>query len=77
MSNYYGTLKRSIFMPYLLLFASELLEHLEEIFPRYYMGSDMLSVDSNSSVTHWCVIRRDRFNRHQYHEWIPLFHDRW
>ena len=32
--------------------ASELLEHIEEMFPRYYMCSDMLSVGSS---LHWSV----------------------
>ena len=37
-------------------FASELLEILKEMFPRYYMHSDMF-IMFKSSATHWCVIQ--------------------
>ena len=32
--------------------ASELLENLEEMFPRYFLDDDV--------ITHWCVISRER-----------------
>ena len=43
----------------LLSVASELLENVEEMFPRYYMHSDLFSM-LKSSTTHQCVIRRRR-----------------
>ena len=38
-------------------FTSELLEVLEEMFPQYYMNSDIISW-FKSSTTHLCVTRR-------------------
>ena len=39
-------------------YASELLENLEDIFPLYYMDSDIVR-RFKYSTTHWRVIRRD------------------
>ena len=38
--------------------ASELLENLEEMFPQYYMGSDVMS-RFKSSTMHWCVVTKE------------------
>ena len=40
---------------------SELRENLEEMFPRFYTGSDAIS-RSTFSITHWCVTRREHSN---------------
>ena len=39
--------------------ASELIENLERLFYRYYMESYVIS-RVKFSITHWCVIRRER-----------------
>ena len=41
--------------------ASELLENTEEMFPWYYMVSDVINI-FKSSTTPWCVTRRERVN---------------
>ena len=43
-------------------FASEILENIEEMFPRYYIHSGMLSIFL-PSTTQWCVTRHERGNR--------------
>ena len=38
---------------------SELLENPEEMFPRYYVDSDIIN-RFIPATTHWCVTRRER-----------------
>ena len=67
--------------------ASELLQNLEKMFPRYYMDSDVSSrmyyMDSDvisrlkSSITEWCVVRCERVNKkdvqcHLNHNYKPF-----
>ena len=45
--------------------SSEVLQNLEEIFPRYYVENEVIN-KLKYSITHWCVIRRERFNPRQF-----------